>query len=291
MKKRASAVVLLAFALASCSLFDGARGVSPQPLRSTIAASPEALGYRAGDLVFAVKGDWGAGTPAQRRVTRAMCALRATVPFTDVLTVGDNFYDPDGVATQRNFLTPEKCLIDAGIRWRAVWGNHDWNHSSTRAALGTPSHWYTWTKGGAQFFALDSNQTDDAAQRGWLESELRASTAKVKIVYFHHPPYTAGSVHPPDKGVRARWVPLFEQYGVTLVLNGHEHDYEHHIVNGIDYVVSGGGGALLYGCAHKVANMVQCIESFEFLAVIVRGTAVTVTAVDDGGHVIDSFAV
>ena len=29
-----------------------------------------------------------------------------------------------------------------------------------------------------------------------------------------------------DKGIRETWLPLFDRYGVDLVLCGHDHDYE-----------------------------------------------------------------
>ena len=29
-----------------------------------------------------------------------------------------------------------------------------------------------------------------------------------------------------DAGIRQAWVPLFDQYQVDLVVNGHDHDYE-----------------------------------------------------------------
>ena len=41
-----------------------------------------------------------------------------------------------------------------------------------------------------------------------------------------------------------RLVPLFEQAGVRLVLSGHEHNFQHAVVNGIHYVVSGASGKL-----------------------------------------------
>jgi tartrate-resistant acid phosphatase type 5 len=39
-------------------------------------------------------------------------------------------------------------------------------------------------------------------------------------------------------------VPLYEQAGVRLVLSGHEHNFQHAHVRGIDYVVSGSAGKL-----------------------------------------------
>jgi hypothetical protein len=41
-----------------------------------------------------------------------------------------------------------------------------------------------------------------------------------------------------------RLVPLFEAAGVQLVLSGHEHNFQHAVVNGVHYVVSGAAGKL-----------------------------------------------
>ena len=39
---------------------------------------------------------------------------------------------------------------------------------------------------------------------------------------------------------RRAFVPLFERYGVQLVLSGHDHDYQRSkVINGVTYVVTG----------------------------------------------------
>jgi 3',5'-cyclic AMP phosphodiesterase CpdA len=77
-----------------------------------------------------------------------------------------------------------------------------------------------------QFFCLDSNREFFYlwTQRRWLEEKLEASTAKWKIVVMHHPLYSVkGSMN----NLIQRWMfdDLIQQYGVALVLQGHEHAY------------------------------------------------------------------
>ena len=43
----------------------------------------------------------------------------------------------------------------------------------------------------------------------------------------------------------AALVPLLEKHKVTAVLAGHDHNYQRHVKNGIQYIVTGGGGAPL----------------------------------------------
>lgn len=264
---------------------------SPTPSVSPTPSPSSPAGLEDPDLVVAVKGDWGAGTPAQRAITARMCAVRKLVPFRYVLTTGDNFYDPDGVATERNYRAPERCLYSApDHEWRATWGNHDSGRPSTGEVLGA-ERWYAWSAAGVDFFALDSNQPNNSTQRRWLERALRASSARVKIAYFHHPPFTVGGVHRPNETVQRNWVPLFERYGVSLVLSGHEHVYEHHRVKGVDYVVTGGGGAVTYGCVRQASYKIKCVSAHHFALLAVQGDQITVTAIKPSGEVLDRFTI
>jgi predicted phosphodiesterase len=69
------------------------------------------------------------------------------------------------------------------------------------------------------------NSTDKLEeQTAYLEEKLKNSTAKWKIVTCHH------SVFSPAEGrnfqfARDNWKPLFDKYGVDVVLNGHDHTY------------------------------------------------------------------
>ena len=191
------------------------------PTAPSVVASPEPPPKPL--LTIAVIGDWGAGSPAQAAIASKMCELRKSDRFDEVITTGDNFYSPDGKATTQNFDGPLRCLIDAGIKWRAAWGNHDLAGDSTAKRLGSASHYFTWEEAGVAFFVVDSNATRNATQQEWLDSHLRAASDKRKVVIFHHPAFTVG-LHENNMGVQARWVPMFEKYGVDLVLNGHNHD-------------------------------------------------------------------
>ncbi|CAN5887584.1 metallophosphoesterase [soil metagenome] len=241
-------------------------------------------------VVFSVKGDWGAATREQAAVTSRMCEVRNSTPFDIVVTTGDNFYRPDGRATQANYFGPEACLTSyPGHQWRAVWGNHDIHDESTGTVLGA-ERTYTWTAGPAQFFMLDSNNVADDVQTAWLATELAASRAQVKIAVYHHPGLTAG-LHDPSEAVQRRWMPLFEQHGVKLVLNGHNHAYEHLVQSGVHYVVTGGGGASIYPCVGDPPGLVACVAISHFLIVDVEGTKISVTALGTDGRTIDRWSI
>ena len=59
-------------------------------------------------------------------------------------------------------------------------------------------------------------------QAAWIESQLSKTDAKWKFVVFHFPPYTLEEPYP---DIVENWVPLFDKYGVDMVMNGHFHYY------------------------------------------------------------------
>ena len=71
----------------------------------------------------------------------------------------------------------------------------------------------------------------EGAQTRWLESTLAAASRDVGIdwivVQMHQDALSSSkNGNGSDKGIRETWLPLFDRYGVDLVLCGHDHDYE-----------------------------------------------------------------
>jgi len=69
------------------------------------------------------------------------------------------------------------------------------------------------------------------AQTRWLEETLRdaADDDEVDwiIVQMHQDALSSSKTgNGSDKGIREAWLPLFDRYGVDLVVCGHDHDYE-----------------------------------------------------------------
>lgn len=71
----------------------------------------------------------------------------------------------------------------------------------------------------------------DGAQTRWLEETLSAASQDTSIdwiiVQMHQDALSSSkNGNGSDKGIREAWLPLFDRYGVDLVLCGHDHDYE-----------------------------------------------------------------
>jgi hypothetical protein len=239
---------------------------------------------------FAVKGDWGDGSKSQTAVTTRMCTEHARTPFAFTLTTGDNFYD-SGTARPESFQVAEKCLIDLGVPYRAVWGNHDVGGSSTGTVLKTPARWYTFVSGPIRFVMLDANQPSSSSQLRFLKSTLAAETTRPLIVAYHQGTRTAG-LHPPQTSQQRLWEPLFLKYNVKLVLQGHNHLYERIGYKGITYVTTGGGGySALYPCARKTTGLVLCKPIHHFLMVEATAAKIGVRAIGTDGAIIDRFRI
>ncbi|MEZ0090598.1 purple acid phosphatase family protein [Streptacidiphilus sp. EB129] len=103
--------------------------------------------------------------------------------------------------------------------------------------------WYTFAVGSVQVVVLQNddvayqdagdayvNGYSGGAQRLWLERTLRKARADRGIdwivVCMHQVIISSSDANGADRGIREQWGPLFDRYGVDLVLCGHEHDYE-----------------------------------------------------------------
>ena len=76
------------------------------------------------------------------------------------------------------------------------------------------------------------------AQIAWLRHGLNTSTARFRVVVFHHPPFSTAKHDPPAAHMRLP----FEAWGADLVLSGHQHVYERLEVDGLTYIINGLGG-------------------------------------------------
>jgi len=198
---------------------------------------------------IAITGDTGTGTVEQTDVARRMEIGESNGDYAALVLLGDLIYpngNPDLVDAV--VLDPYSQVLDGGTVLVPALGNHDIQRGSETeilARLGRQNPWYSQRVGGALIVVLDSNRPQDPEQLAWLESELAASQDRWIIAAMHHPPYSAG-YHGSSEDVREAFVPLFEKYGVDLVLAGHDHDYQRSIpIADITYVVAGGGGAVL----------------------------------------------
>lgn len=104
--------------------------------------------------------------------------------------------------------------------------------------------WYSFTAGSVRVISLSNDDVcfqdggnsyvhgySGGEQKRWLASELanarRDPDVDWVVVCMHQTAIsTADQTNGADLGIREQWLPLFDQYGVDLVVCGHEHHYE-----------------------------------------------------------------
>lgn len=106
--------------------------------------------------------------------------------------------------------------------------------------------YYDFIRGPVHFFALDSDtalrdEQDMTQQKAWLEQGLKQSPTPWQVVYFHQPAYSSGEHGSTDL---MQWP--FASWGADAVFQGHDHNYERILNEGIVYFTSGNGGRRLY---------------------------------------------
>ena len=108
----------------------------------------------------------------------------------------------------------------------------------------TKGLWYSFTVGSVKVISLNNDDIcyqdggnsyvrgySGGAQKAWLEEELAATRRDHDIDWIvmcmHQVAIsTADRFNGADLAIRQDWLPLFDEYGVDLVVCGHEHHYE-----------------------------------------------------------------
>ena len=85
-------------------------------------------------------------------------------------------------------------------------------------------------------------------------------------------------------------IPLFEKYKLTGGFFGHDHNYQHYLRNGINYVITGGGGAPLYNVDKPDPQFtVKVVSTENFVTISVDGKTAKVQAHALDGKILDEF--
>ncbi|HEX4138070.1 MAG TPA: metallophosphoesterase [Bryobacteraceae bacterium] len=240
---------------------------------------------------FAVIGDMGTGEKAQYEIAQQMERYREKTMFDFVLMLGDNIYGGKSVGDmKRKFEYPYQALLNAGVKFYASLGNHDDpNERFYKPFNMGEKRYYSFKRGNAEFFALDSTYMSPE-QLNWLTRSLSGSSAAWKICFFHHPLYSDGRFHGPDTDLRLRLEPIFQAYGVKLVLSGHDHVYERIKPHkGIYYFVLGNSGELR---THDLRPSTDTAKGFDtdrdFMLMEIAGDQLYFQTIARSGETIDS---
>ena len=82
-------------------------------------------------------------------------------------------------------------------------------------------------------------------------------------------------------------VPVALRHHVVAIFAGHDHFYERGIVDGLPYIVSGGGGVPVSRTATRRPETQQLIFAHHHVRVRVAGSSVSMQAVSPDGQILD----
>lgn len=287
MKLRPLALALvLALAVFSCGI---PVQITPAPATATaaeIAVTGASIMLGVGDIATCgVLGDEQTAHLVDSML-RADSVAKVNV---EVFTLGDNAY-PDGSAS--NFalcFTPSWGDSAKRImkKIHPAPGNHEHLSGGTApyytyfGKLAGPSTkgYYSYDVGEWHVIVLNSeivvsgafSNLEQTAQEEWLRAELKGTTKPCTMAYWHNPRFSSGW-HGSDPRLQAIWQVLYDG-GATLVMNGHDHDYERFLpqtpagvrdsANGIaEYVVGTGGGNLRGFQARPAPNSASQVQGY-----------------------------
>jgi hypothetical protein len=265
-------------------------GAMPSPL-TTFHVMP-----RAGDVIrIGVYGDVRGGHAIHRKLVENMLGEALDL----VAVTGDMVLRGSDLGDWQRFYAITAPLF-AQVRYLPAVGNHDLGADDLFSLPASP-YWYSTDVADVHLVFLDSNAYERVEQEAWLDADLAAARArKVRaiIAFTHDGPYSRG-YHRGSELARTRYVPILTRHHVDLIVSGHDHLYQRGVVDGLHYIVSGGGGSSLYAIscgvegkpACKVDDGMQAIRrEHHYLVVTISKTSLEVCPRRADSHLLEPCA-
>jgi hypothetical protein len=276
-------------------------------------------------LNLLVIGDWGrSGEYRQKEVAVQLGKAAHTVDVDFIVSTGDNFY-PKGVQSVNDPLWKRSfedvyTAFSLQEDWYPVLGNHDYagtpqaqldySNISRRWRLPARYHFFERTADDGstvlfvfldtnpfekKYYAADEDEpfrthvlkqaSDTILQRDWLERVLTSSKADWKIVFGHHPLYSAGKRKGQTSDVSNALMPVLKRGGAHVYVAGHEHHLEHDVLDGsIHHFISGAGSEVRPVSGNTQTKFVASAHGF--MAVSVNKQVMKCSFINDLGEII-----
>ncbi len=174
---------------------------------------------------FATAGDFGCSANTQNTIEN----MQSKDPEI-VLTLGDHSYHSTADCWF-DMMSPVKDKLMVTL------GHHDvedgqakMNQYMNSFAMDKPFYSYDYNKVHFLVMSAKSVYYKGSEQYNFVLEDLKKASENENInwivVSSYGPPYTSPSEHTAFKELREVYHPIFEQYGVDLVLSGHNHNYQ-----------------------------------------------------------------
>jgi hypothetical protein len=254
------------------------------------------------DLKFFAYGDTRTGAAIHNLIAGQVISTYTADPAfqTFNLAVGDLVTNGDDEsAWTTEFFDPQYSNIRtilANLAYLSVMGNHEGGGALFMKYFPMPfvaGRYWSFDYGPAHVAMLDQYipYAAGSPQYTWLEKDLAASAKTWKFIVLHEPGWSADGGHSNNPTVQTDIEPLAERYGVSIVFGGHNHYYARAVVNGVQHLTLGGGGAPLYDPQPDAPNVVKAVRSYGFAQFVISGHQLTGTVMTSEGSLIETFSV
>lgn len=185
---------------------------------------------------FAAVGDWGCTQDAEDTLDSIVISDPELV-----LGLGDYSYDTTAdcwldIIEPINDVTKIAIGNHEYIIYRPTYGNDSYRLPSLLAEymrhFSLTEQYYSFDYQNVHFLVMSSEDSfsEDSEQYDFVKDDLEQastnSSIKWIVTYFHNPVYSSPNQHVPNFSFRDIYHPIFDQYKVDLVLQGHNHNYQ-----------------------------------------------------------------
>jgi hypothetical protein len=212
----------------------------------------------------------------------------------DLVSDGNNesYWDSQFFAPSYNNI--QKML--GNLPYQSCIGNHEGTGVLFKKYFPYPyidGRYWSFDYGPAHFVVVDqyTNYGAGSAQLTWIQNDLAATSKPWKFIYLHEPGWSAGGGHSNNTTVQNYIQPLCQQYGVPIVFGGHNHYYARAVVNNIQHITTGGGGAPLYQPILSYPNIVTATMANHYCKIEINRELLRFTALTSTGAIIDSLSI
>jgi hypothetical protein len=208
------------------------------------------------------------------------------------IATGDN-NNMLGVASAWQSYYKAGATMFRNLPYFAAQGNHDtgtnWSvYNVSPQSSSQKDDYFAMVYANAGFVAINPNTSygSGTTQNTWVKTALQTFKGGPLFAFQHQPLYSCGN-HGSDTSLQSAFQSMFEANTLTTSFNGHDHDLIFWtVLNGVRYVVSGGGGTSLYGLSKCPPSPSWSLSHYGFMIVDVNGSSITETFYDDAGNVL-----
>lgn len=239
-----------------------------------------------------------------------------------VLALGDLSYQRESANCWFDIMAPVQNMM------KIVLGDQDYRSDSVlrqyKTHFNLTKDYYSFDYKFVHFVALATEIPYDlnSPQYKFIQDDLETASqnpnVKWIIVYSYRPQYSSSTEHPGNRDLRDTFHPLFQKYGVDLILQAHNHNYQrtypispetssspyaiitdsnsnsYQAPEGQIFVTVGTGGADLHSLSDKAIYTVTQYMGYGFLKIFFTEDGKTLTGIfypNQGGSIADTFKI